>query len=175
MTGYEHLEQDGTVQAEHRLSWLAYVRVVFTFLLMVAISVGIGWWALNEALTDRAFQAGIVASGVVLLSALALFIYKVLYLKSIYLYTDASGVWIHSGILPWSKGTRGVKWRDIEDAVYYPGFVSWLFRSYTVRIGHRFTKTSEIFVYHLAQGNKVVEQINTLHQSNLAMEPQGAL
>lgn len=68
-----------------------------------------------------------------------------------------------------------MKWRDIEDTVYYPGFVSWLFRSCTVRIGHRFTKTSEIFVYHLAQGNKVVGKINTLHQSNLATEPHGTL
>lgn len=175
MDGYEHLAHDGAPRLEHRLSWLAYVRVIFTFLFMLAVSAGIAWWALNEALTDRSYQAGIVASVVVLLIALALFVYKILYLKSVYLYTDESGVWIHSGILPWSKGTRGVKWRDIEDAVYFTGFISWLCRSYTVRIGHRFTKTSEIFVYHLARGNKVVEQINALHQGSLKTDPDGKL
>ncbi|HHW1564146.1 TPA: hypothetical protein ACUT5D_005905 [Pseudomonas aeruginosa] len=44
-------------------------------------------------------------------------------------------------------------------------------RSYTVRIGHRFTKTSEILVSHLARGNKAVEHINQLHQALLRAEP----
>ncbi|WP_427114932.1 hypothetical protein [Pseudomonas aeruginosa] len=40
-----------------------------------------------------------------------------------------------------------------------------------MRIGHRFTKTSEILVSHLARGNKAVEHINQLHQSLLRAEP----
>nr|UVN18284.1 hypothetical protein pPsy0462c_00025 [Pseudomonas syringae] len=68
------------------------------------------------------------------------------------------------------RGSWCVKWRDIEDAMYYTGFFSWMFRSYTVRIGHRFTKTSEIFVYHLAQGHNAVEHINHMHQTMLQAE-----
>ncbi|KPC03358.1 Uncharacterized protein ABJ99_3275 [Pseudomonas syringae pv. cilantro] len=63
-----------------------------------------------------------------------------------------------------------MKWRDIEDAMYFTGFISWIFRSYTVRIGHRFTKTSEILITHLAKGNNAVEHINQLHQSILKAE-----
>ena len=35
-------------------------------------------------------------------------------------------------------------WRDMDEATFEQGFWSWLTRSYTVRIGHRFTKGSEI-------------------------------
>lgn len=45
-----------------------------------------------------------------------------------------------------------------------------MFRSYTVRIGHRFTKTTEIFVNHLASGHTAVEHINQMHQKILQAE-----
>lgn len=79
-------------------------------------------------------------SVLVMVAALAIGVYRILLLKSVHLYTDDVGVWLFRGILPWSKGVRGFKWRDIEDAMYYTGFLSWMFRSYTARIGHRFTR-----------------------------------
>ncbi|MCV5179743.1 hypothetical protein OFC21_30430, partial [Escherichia coli] len=91
----------------------------------------------HNAQSDSAFKIGITFSVFVLVVSLAIGIYRILFLKSVRLYTDDIGVWIFRGILPWSKGVRGVKWRDIEDAMYYTGFFSWMFRSYTVRIGHR--------------------------------------
>ncbi|MEG1065478.1 MAG: hypothetical protein RSE32_13545 [Comamonas sp.] len=90
-------------------------------------------------------------------------IYRLLVLKSYNLYTDTNGVWIYSGILPWTKGTRGVKWRDIDDATYFPTLFSWMFRSYSIRIGHRFTKSGEIMLSHWSGGDKVAMQINDLH------------
>ena len=63
---------------------------------------------------------------------------------------------------------NGVKWRDLEDAVFFQNFFSWLFKSYTVRVGHRFTKTSEIVLPHIANGNRVVEHINDLHRKVLS-------
>ncbi|MDU8616903.1 hypothetical protein RYA95_28390 [Pseudomonas syringae pv. actinidiae] len=86
-----------------------------------------------------------------------------IYYKTIILSYYIEGATVNTGV-------RGVKWRDIEDAMYYTGFFSWMFRSYTVRIGHRFTKTSEIFVYHLAQGHTAVEHINRMHQTILQAE-----
>jgi hypothetical protein len=65
----------------------------------------------------------------------------------------------------------GVKWRDVEDAVYFPNFLSWLLKSYTVRIGHRFTKSSEIVLPHIAYGHKAVMHINEFHQNVLAASP----
>jgi hypothetical protein len=81
-------------------------------------------------------------------------------------------VWVFRGILPWSKGVSGVKWRDLEDAVFFPNFLSWLLRSYTIRVGHRFTKTSEIVLPNIARGHEAVAHINERHRQTLARAPQ---
>ena len=67
------------------------------------------------------------------------------------------------GILPWAKGTSGVKWRDLDEAVFFPGFFGWVFKSYQLRIGHRFTKSSEIVLGHIRGGDTAVQEINQLH------------
>ncbi|EOZ3451710.1 hypothetical protein [Pseudomonas aeruginosa] len=171
MDGYEHPTRNATPHQVYRLSWLAYVGPLLLFLVLCAGALALGWWTLHKAPSEQAYQIGLAASAGVLLIALALFVYKLLYLRSVHLYTDDVGVWLYQGILPWRRGYRGVKWRDIEDAMYFTGFISWALRSYTVRIGHRFTKTSEILVSHLARGNKAVEHINQLHQALLRAEP----
>ncbi|MCQ2992385.1 hypothetical protein NLO72_24610 [Pseudomonas tremae] len=170
MNGYEHPTRDTSAHAVYRLSWLAYANLIMTSIFLIAVSLVIGSWTAHNAQSDAAYRVGITVNVFVLVVTLAVCAYRFLFLKSVRLYTDDIGVWIFRGILPWSKGVRGVKWRDIEDAMYYTGFFSWMFRSYTVRIGHRFTKTSEIFVYHLAQGHKAVEHINHMHQTMLQAE-----
>lgn len=170
MNGYETPTSTESAYAVFRLSWLAYANAVMTILFFVAVSIVIGQWTAHNVQSDAAFRLGMTASVFVLVVSLSVCIYNILFLKSVRVYTDDVGVWVYRGILPWSKGVRGVKWRDIEDAIYYYGFFSWMFRSYTVRIGHRFTKTSEIFVRHLAYGHRAVEHINQLHQSTLRAE-----
>lgn len=173
MNGYENPSIE-SAHAVFKLSWLAYVSAVFSIMLFMAISVGISIWTLYNAQSDAAFRLGMTISVFVLVLSLSVCIYNVLFLRSVRVYTDNVGVWLYRGILPWSKGVRGVKWRDIEDAMYYTGFLSWMFRSHTVRIGHRFTKTSEIYVHHLAHGQNAVEHINQLHQSILRGEQSSA-
>ena len=170
MHEYEYPDRTTNSDDRYRLSWLAYVGVTIKLLAMVGVCIGIGWLALNKSDTDQAQLIGIGVSVVFLIVAIARFVYKVLYLKSFYLYIDNVGVWLYQGTFPWSRGCRGVKWRDIEDAKYITGFFIWLFCSYSVRIGHRFTETSEIFVTHLARGNKAVEHINQMHQKILKSE-----
>jgi hypothetical protein len=58
-----------------------------------------------------------------------------------------------------------VKWRDIENAVFYPSMGSWLFRSYKLRITHRFTRSSEIVLTNMRRGNDAVQTINEMHQN----------
>ena len=58
-------------------------------------------------------------------------------------------MWTYSGILPWKKGVSGVKWRDMDEATFVPGFWSWITGSYTVCIGHRFTKANEIVLTNI--------------------------
>ncbi len=80
------------------------------------------------------------------------------------LYYDEVGVWVYSGVLPWKKGIAGVKWRDMDDASFEQGFWSWVTRSYTIRIGHRFTKSSEIVLSNIGNGKNAVGTLNAQQQ-----------
>lgn len=134
-------------------AWTAYVRVALVGLALFLIATPFAW--------SISHIAGIV----VVLASLALVIYQVLVLKSFHLYFDEAGVWVYSGVLPWNKGVAGVKWRDLDEAVYFQSIGSWLFKSYSIRIGHRFTKSSEILLSHWACGNEAVTEINEQHQA----------
>lgn len=133
-------------------SWTAYVRVVITGIVLLLL------------LTPLAWSASVIAGVVVLAVSLTLVVYQFLLLKSFHLYLDDVGVWVYSGILPWNKGVAGVKWRDLDEAVYFQSMGSWLFKSYSIRIGHRFTKSSEILLSHWARGHEAVMAINGQHQ-----------
>lgn len=94
----------------------------------------------------------------------AFLVYQVMEIRSHQLYVDDIGIWHSRGILPWSKGISGVKWRDLDEAVFFQGMGSWLLKSYTVRIGHRFTKANEIVMTHMACGHQAVMTVNAMHQ-----------
>jgi hypothetical protein len=151
-----------SADAMYRMSWTAYVKPVL--ILLVMLVVGAALFNANEW----------VAAGVAAL-ALLVFAFNVMTVRSVMLYTDEHGVWVFRGILPWSKGVSGVKWRDLEDAVYFPNFLSWVLRSYTIRVGHRFTKTSEIVLGHIARGQEAVAHINERHRQTLVRTPQEEL
>lgn len=132
-------------------SWTAYVRVTLIALVLFVIS-GAAWGV--------SVMAGVIVS----LPSLAFVVYQVLLIKSYHLYFNDVGVWVFSGVLPWNKGVAGVKWRDLDEAVYVQSMGSWLFKSYSIRIGHRFTKSSEVLLTHWARGHEAVMTINQQHQ-----------
>jgi hypothetical protein len=133
-------------------SWLAYAGVVALAVVLFAGALPLAFlW--NE----------MAAAAVMAVSAL-LVAYRFLLVRSVQLYYDDVGVWVHAGVLPWKKGVSGVKWRDMDEASYVNGFVSWATRSYTVRIGHRFTKDAEIVLHNIARGRQAVETVNAVHQ-----------
>ena len=134
-------------------SWTAYVRVILMGIVLLFIATPMAWSA--------SATAGVIA----LVASLLFMVYKFLHLKSFYLYFDDVGVWVYSGVLPWKKGVVGVKWRDLDQAVYFPSMGSWLFKSYSIRISHRFTKSSEILLSHWARGHEAVMVINEQHQA----------
>ena len=146
---------------QYRLSWVAYIQPAVVFFCLSALAVALV--ALSRYLDAVPGLVGVVV-GVV---ASALFVYQALYLRSMILFTDEDGVWLFRGVLPWNKGIIGVKWRDIEDAVFFTGFVSWACNSYSIRVGHRFTKTSELVIAHVKDGHNAVEHINEIHQTKL--------
>lgn len=132
-------------------SWVAYVRVVVLALLLLLVATAA--WTVSPAL-----------GGSMLAISAVVIIYQILVIKSFHLYFDDVGVWVFSGVLPWNKGLSGVKWRDLDEAVFFRSMWSWLFKSYSIRIGHRFTKTSEIVLTHWARGDEVVSRINAAHE-----------
>jgi hypothetical protein len=106
-----------------RKSWTAYVSVCVAFFVLGVIVIPICLWFSKTA--------GVIA-GLLILVALA---YRIAELRAFHLYWTDAGVWAYTGILPWSRGVRGVKWRDIDDATYTRGMLSWMLRSYSIRVG----------------------------------------
>lgn len=142
-----------------RKSWLAYVGVaVLALILLGGLLPAAFLW--NET----------AALGVLVVSGAILF-YRIALLRSVLLYLDDAGVWVHAGVLPWKKGVTGVKWRDVDEATYAQGFWSWLTRSYMVRIGHRFTKSNEIVLTNIGGGKHAVGLINARLQDMVRAGP----
>lgn len=146
-----HITKDATALGGK--SWTAYLRLAIITLVAVIVSAALmhythAWIGL-----------------IVLLLALLYVGYRFAVIRSYRLYFDDVGVWLYSGILPWNKGIAGVKWRDLDEAVFYQSMWSWISKSYSIRIGHRFTKSSEIMLDHWARGNDAVVAINEHHQA----------
>jgi len=135
----------------YKVSWVGYVKPGAITAIPLLLSLGF------------LFEGNFLSSFITLLLALYP-AYYTYFVSSIRLYTNADGVWCKRGLLPWDTGSFGIKWRDMEDAVYFMGFGAWLLKSHTVRIGHRFTKTSEIIVKNLANAEDAVTHINSLHR-----------
>jgi len=136
------------------LSWVAYVRPTIVLLVSLAVAALL-------------FRGGI--QFVVSLLILGWFVYSILSVRAVRLFVNNDGIWLSGGILPWNKGVSGLLWRDLDAASYYTGFFSWAAKSYRVRIGHRFTKTSELFLQHVRDGNRAVEMINGMHRDRVAV------
>jgi hypothetical protein len=132
-------------------SWTAYIWTgIFTIVLVILASMFLYANIIGGLIVSSVFTIGIVL--------------RICSIRSHRLYMDDIGVWRSSGFLPWTKGTGGVKWRDLDEAVFYKSLFSWMFKSYSIRIGHRFTKDSEVFLDHWNRGDKAVMAINARHQ-----------
>jgi hypothetical protein len=135
-----------------RKAWTAYVGITLFAVVMVFM-------------LRLAFVYSELAAAAVLLVSALIIIYKVMVIRSVQLYYDEVGVWLYSGVLPWAKGVQGVKWRDMDEATFVQSFWNWALRSYTIRVGHRFTKDSEIVLNHMARGKDAVALVNARHQA----------
>ena len=151
----EYSKLPAHMHASYRLSWVAYIRLALSLLVLLAVTAALFYW--------RPW-----AGALGLVTTLAMVAVQVAGLRSVLLYTDDHGVWVYCGILPWTRGVAGVKWRDLEEAVYVTGFLSWALNAYTVRVGHRFTQSAEIVLQNVSKGREAVEHINDLHRQVLA-------
>jgi hypothetical protein len=141
-------------------AWTAYVSIVVRAVILIGACVAL--WIWRPDMWTVALP--------ILLLGVGLIGYRIAWLRSFRLYYDDAGVWIYSGLLPWKRGVAGVKWRDLDEAIFVNGFWSWLSRAYTVRLTHRFTKESEILLSEMARGREVVQQINQQHRQYIHTE-----
>lgn len=136
----------------YRLSWVKYLRLFLFFIFFSFISIVI----ISSSKETGWVIGGLIFETLVLIRTIISF----LGLRAWKLYSNQDGVWIYSGIFPWSKGTYGVKWRDIDSAITYTGFFSWLTNSHAVVIKHRFSKEDEIAMSNVYHGKEAVFNIN---------------
>lgn len=173
-----------------KLSWVSYVKAFFflplgtifiAFILMIIFSFALAFIsgylspetiASMENLPTRlgvsenmiVVYIGLVVWGIV---TVIIGIFVFFSMRKIMFYYDNEGLWFSSGILPWRKGVNGIKWRDLDEALYSSGFLGWAFNSYYVVISHRFTKGVEISMKDIKYGNIFVQEVNEAHQKHI--------
>ena len=142
-----------------RLSWLAYLKIFIfgiLFYLLSAMSV----FSIVSAWT--ASFLGRTAGGIafIFLSLLYLsgFVYYLVKTRRCMAFTDDDGVWFYSRIFPWSRGLRGVRWENFDQAQFRTGIFSWLCRSYTVYLLDRYGKT--VMIKDLSDGRDWSASVN---------------
>ena len=150
-------QMSGTAVTLCGKSWTAYVGIAIRLVLLIGLSFAALYW--------QPTYWHVIA--LLVLTALLFIGYQFALLRSYQLYYDDIGVWIYSGVLPWKRGVAGVKWRDLDEAIFYNSFWSWISSSYTIQLKHRFTKASEIVEANMASGKQVVIAINQQHQQRI--------
>lgn len=142
----------------YRLGWPVFLRLPVTAVVRLAL------FALLPAAIVRMIAKTAHLTNTVLLVGVALVVVLAVYdfisLRAMRLFTDSDGVWLMSGVMPWNRGVIGVKWRDVSEATCNTGFFSWATRSYTVRVGHRFTNGAELVVPGVKRGDQATGHIN---------------
>lgn len=147
-----------------KLSWVAYLGQIPKFFMRVLIlgfiSVPITHFISPEGAWGK--NATTWPALVALILAVLMTVHAVAYLKSIRLFTNDGGVWMSRGVFPWETGVTGVQWRDVGQAGFTQGAVSWALKSYAVLISHRFTAGVELALKNVKHGNLFVEHVNSV-------------
>ena len=139
-----------------RKSWLAYVGPTIGYAVTLYVLISFVW-SINST-----------AALVLVILTMAIYIYVLFKLYSYMLYINEAGVWVFSGVFPWNKGASGVKWRDLDEAIFYQNFFSWIFRAYSLRVSNRYKPGAEISLTTMHNGSIAVQRINIVHQDLLA-------
>ena len=147
------------IQVIGQLSWVAYIRLGIRFLIAAVIILLITAFIPVGDILKTIFSLG---------SLVGYLVYDIMYVRSMKLYTDEDGVWLFQGVFPWQKSVSGVLWRDLDSAVFFPNFFSWICRSYNIGLQHRHTKSTEVLLRDIHRGQQVVEFINAEHRGRFS-------
>lgn len=131
-----------------RKSYVAYVRPLVVAATVVALLLSVPPSSISDS-----------ARVVLLLSAAAWAAFRVAETRSVVLFLDEDGVWVHGGVLPWSRGVIGIRYRDLDDPVLMQNLASWLLRSHTIVLRHRFAGHAPIELDHMSDAPAALERI----------------
>lgn len=144
-----------------RISWLGYVQYIVIGILLYLfavssvfslISAGFGY-ALgeNKAVANTVFF-------ILTLLYLVGFGYVLYRTRQCKAFMDDEGVWFYCGLFPWTRGIRGVRWENFDQAQFRPGMFSWLFCTYTVYLNDRYGRT--VVIKNLFNGREWSGRVN---------------
>lgn len=128
-----------------RLSWVVYIQyfvigvLLYLFIVSSVFSVisGLLGLALGKVTAQSLFY------GLTLLY-LSGFGWVMFQLSRCHAYVDETGVWYYSGLLPWAKGIRGIRWENFDQVQYGQSVFGWAAHSYTVYLLDRYGRTVTI-------------------------------
>jgi hypothetical protein len=147
-----------------KLSWVAYIGEIAQFFIRVLVLAFISVIVTHFVSPGGALgkNAASWPAMLALLMAIALTAYSVAYTRSVHLFTNDGGVWMSRGVFPWEKGVTGVQWRDVGQAGFSQGALSWALKSYNLSITHRFTQGAELSAKHVKHGDMFVQHVNSV-------------
>jgi len=156
---------DAAYKVIGRKSWVAYLGVLIKY----GIYIGIFFYV-NIHLATRTDFIWINDYIFYVYAYLgAFFIYRIAVLRSYKVSVTNEGVWLHYGIFPWAKSGDGLRWNDADMAFHYPNFISWITNSYTIKVNHKYTNTSDFMASKIWRGRKVCGEISAIQRDRLGV------
>ncbi len=146
-----------------RVSWMGYLRPI---LLWVAVTFVVLLVASVLLLIDN---ITVTIISIFMLVSIPILIGVGLYIevKSLNIFITNKGIGLATGTLPWNKRAKFIRWKDADNVVYYPTFLSLIAQSYKITIKHRYSDASNIEMDYVKRGNVVAELIETfIEQEN---------
>lgn len=149
MTSYVAHSVSSSAEIVCRKSWIAYARAM-AFPAMMLLSA----YPASLLETTLGFALGIVG-------AIGLLV-EFAEVHSQFLFIDSAGVWEHSGIMPWAKGVRGLRWGDLQEMAFEMTAIGWLLNSHDLTMRHRYKASDGLCIDHVRNGHKAAERINDM-------------
>lgn len=148
-----------------RKSWVSYVKLIIKYAIIfgvvyfidITLSVEPDFSYLKEYSLYAYCFLGVI------------FVYRIAVLRSYKVYVTNEGIWLNWGILPWARGSNGLRWNDADMAFCYTNFLSWITNSYTIMVNHKYTNASDFMVSNIWRGRKACGEISSIQRNRLGV------
>lgn len=135
--------------ARHEIAWTAYIKP----------TVFLGGWLLMAWIFKSFGTAFAVAFGAI---GVLRYVVAIWWRATAWVEMDEDGVWLVSGVFPWTRGMNGIRWREIGIALYRLGLFSWVFGAFTIHVKNRFDANLGLLVHHVRRGDEFISLVNAV-------------